>query len=341
MADAPARKPLSLALQGGGSHGAFTWGVLDALIEDGRLSFEAISGTSAGAMNAVVLADGFAQGKAAGARERLEKFWRGVSRDSGPAGAADAILDRIFGFWKMPGFDPFGALQQFTTLASPYSMNPLNINPLRGLLEGLVDFAAVMKSSRPRLFISATNVRTGKIKVFTGAEVTADAILASACLPYLFQAVEVGGEAYWDGGYSGNPALYPFFETAAPEDILLVQVNPVRRDAIPRTASEIMERVSEITFNSSMLREFRAIDFVNRLMAEHRLDPHRYRENRLHRIDATHALRNYAASTKFDTSWSFFQELQRAGRRAGRAWLDEHYADIGVRSTLDLRAEFM
>lgn len=159
---------------------------------------------------------------------------------------------------------------------------------------------------------------------------------------YLFQAVEIGREAYWDGGYMGNPALFPFFEgTGIPEDILLIQVNPVRREEVPKTGDEIIERVSEITFNSSLLREFRAIDFVNRLMAEHRLDTKKYRQNRLHRIDASHALRNYTAGTKLDTSWSFFQELQRTGRRAAKLWLDEHYADIGVKGTLDLREEFM
>jgi NTE family protein len=338
----PKRKPLSLALQGGGAHGAFTWGVLDGLIEDGRLSFEAISGTSAGAMNAVVLADGFTQGGAAGARAGLEKFWRGVSRESGPAGAADEILDHIFGFWKMPAFEPLAAFQQLTGFISPYRANPLNINPLRGLLERLVDFGAVVKSARPKLFISATNVRNGKIKVFTGKNVTADAVLASACLPYIFQAVEIGGDPYWDGGYMGNPALFPFFEGAgSPEDILLVQVNPISREEVPKTAGDIMERVSEITFNSSLLREFRAIDFVNRLMDEHRLDPKKYRRNRIHRIDANAALAGRNGASKLDTSWRFFQELKEAGRNAAKTWLEEHFEDVGRQATLDLRKEFV
>jgi NTE family protein len=337
----PHLKPISLALQGGGAHGAFTWGVLDGLLEDGRLRFDAISGTSAGAMNAVVLADGFVRGGADGARQRLEAFWRGVSRDSGPAGAADEVIDHLLGFWKMPALSPFAFFEEASSLVSPYRINPLNINPLRELLESLVDFSAVQKSRTLKLFISATNVRTGKIKVFTDGEISADALLASACIPTLFQAVEIGGEAYWDGGYMGNPALFPFFDVPSSADILLVQINPVKREEVPRTAGEIMERINEITFNSSLLREFRAIDFVNRLMDEHRIDPKHYRRNRLHRIDATRALRQYTAATKLDTSWTFFRELHKAGHAAAKAWLTRHFDDIGVRATVDLRAEFM
>ncbi len=335
------KKHVDLALQGGGAHGAFTWGVLDALLEDGRLHFDAISGTSAGAMNAVALVDGLKRGGATGARDQLAKFWKGVSRDSGTLGAADDILDRLFGFWHMPTLSPFAYYQQLTSLVSPYSINPLNINPLKDLVAKLIDFEAVRASQHPRLFISATDVRTGKIKVFSGHEVTAEALAASACLPFLFQAVEIGEEAYWDGGYMGNPALFPFFDGGGAQDILLIQINPVERREVPRTASAIMERVSEITFNASLLREFRAIDFVNRMLEEKRLDPTRYRLNRLHRIDAGQALAATGGATKLDTSWRFFQELHKAGHRAGKEWLAEHFDDIGVSATLDLRQEFM
>jgi NTE family protein len=222
--DAPGRKAINLALQGGGAHGAFTWGVLDRLIEDGRLDFEAISGTSAGAMNAVVLADGFARDGAAGARDRLEAFWKGVSRE-GMGGPAEKILAPILAFWHVPNLPMF----DFSRYASPYSLNPLNVNPLRDLLDELVDFKRVRANGGPKLFISATNVRNGKIKVFSGKEVTAEAVMASACLPHLFKAVEIDGEAYWDGGYSGNPALFPFFTETKAEDILLVQINPAAR----------------------------------------------------------------------------------------------------------------
>lgn len=334
-------KHIDLALQGGGAHGAFTWGVLDALLEDGRLVFDAISGTSAGAMNAAVLVDGLTRGGAPGARAQLDKFWRGVSREGGALGAAEDVLDRLFGFWHLPSFSPFAYYRRLAGLVSPYAMNPLNINPLKELVGTLIDFEAVRACRSPRLHISATDVQTGKIKVFSGAEITAEALAASAALPLLFHAVEIGGRAYWDGGYMGNPALFPFFEGGGAQDILLVQINPVERPEVPKTAGAIMERVSEITFNASLLREFRAIDFVNRMLEEKRLDPKRYRHNRLHRIEADKALAEAGGATKLDTSWRFFRELHKAGHRAGTAWLAAHFDDIGVRATLDLKAEFM
>jgi len=334
------RKPINLALQGGGAHGAFTWGVIDRLLEDGRLEVDAVSGTSAGAMNAVVMIDGFERAGFDGAREQLDRFWRRVSQGGGRIEPGHEVIREIIGFWRS-SMQPFGYFPRLAAMASPYRFNPLNINPLRDLLESLVDFDRVRNCARSRLFISATNVRTGKIKVFSGGEVTADAVMASACLPNLFQAVEIDGEAYWDGGYMGNPALFPFFEDKQSDDILLVQVNPIRREKVPRTGVEIAERVSEITFNASLLRELRAIDFVNRLLAEHRLDPKKYRPNRMHRIEATAALEDHGASSKLDMSWSFFEELRDAGRKAAAKFLRAHYDDVGVRSSFDLRAEFL
>ena len=333
-------KTVNLALQGGGAYGAFTWGVLDGLLQDERIDFEAISGTSAGAMNAVVLADGLMRDGVDGARTRLHEFWHGVSREGIHAGAAGDIMQSMLGFWEMPGFSPLATFEHFASMVSPYRTDPRSINPLRAILDELVDFDKVRANDALKLFISATNVRDGKIRVFSGDEITADAILASACLPYLFQAVEIDGEAYWDGGYTGNPALFPFFTETDCADILLVQVNPVRRETVPTTSHAIMERVAEITFNASLLREFRAIDFVNRLLEENRLDPKRYKRNRLHRIDATEALAKYTASSKLDTSWRFFEDLHEAGIAAAREWLAAHYDDIGVRATVDLRKEF-
>ena len=333
-------KPINLALQGGGAHGAFTWGVLDALLSDERLTIESISGTSAGAMNAVVLADGLEEGGPDGARAKLEAFWSSVSAGSA-ATSAGQIMGKLFSFWQPPGFSTLGFFQQVSGLVSPYRMNPLNINPLKDNLESLVDFDRVGHCQATRLFVSATNVKTGKIKIFTGEEVTADAVMASACLPFLFQAVEVDGEHYWDGGYSGNPALWPFFQNSRSQDILLVQVNPIVRDEVPRTAQQIMERVSEITFNNSLLQEFRAIDFVNRLIDQGRLDLKRYKRNRLHRIDATAPLAAYGASSKLDTSRAFFETLRAHGREAGENWLAKNYDALGKRGTLDLRAEFV
>jgi len=341
----PDIRTVNLALQGGGAHGAFTWGVLDYFIEDGRLDFEAISGTSAGAMNAVVLADGFARDGAEGARERLETFWRGVSRE-GIGGPARSVLEPIFAFWNVPTFPQIPFFGDMHSFSSPYTYNPLNINPLRDVLEELVDFKRVCANEDLKLFISATNVRNGKIRVFEGKEITAAAVMASACLPYLFHAVEIGREAYWDGGFTGNPALFPFFTATRSEDIILVQINPVRRDEVPTTTQDIVERVSEITFNASLLREFRAIDFVNRLIDEGKLPDgmlgeNRYKRNRLHRIDATAALAAHKASSKMDTSWSFFQELRDAGREAAKDWLKKNFSAIGERATLDLRKEFL
>ncbi|WP_029075124.1 patatin-like phospholipase family protein [Kaistia adipata] len=334
------RKILNLGLQGGGAHGAFTWGVLDRLLEDGRLGFEGISGTSAGALNAVALADGLLDGGAAGARARLHELWTRVSAAGRPGASARDLMEAWMGAWRMPALQPFHMIEAMTNFASPYGFNPMNINPLREIVSELVDFDRLHAAAAPKLFISATAVKTGRIKVFTGRDISADAVMASACLPYLFQTVIVDGEPYWDGGFMGNPALFPFFTETKATDMLLVQINPVERSAVPTSAKEILERMSEITFNASLLREFRAIDFVNRMLDEGRLDPARYRRNRVHRIDAGKALERFTASTKFDTSRAFFEELHAAGRAAAGDWLLAHFDDIGVRDTVDLRSQF-
>ncbi|BCP55388.1 alpha/beta hydrolase [Kaistia sp. 32K] len=334
------RKTLNLGLQGGGAHGAFTWGVLDRLLEDGRLDFEGISGTSAGALNAVALADGLARDGTAGARARLRELWTRVSAAGRPGASARDLMEAWMGAWRMPAMQPFHMIEAMTNFASPYGFNPMNINPLKEIVTELVDFDRLRAAKTPKLFISATAVRTGKIKVFSGEGVTAEAIMASACLPYLFQTVIVDGEPYWDGGFMGNPALFPFFTETRATDILLVQINPIERNTVPTSTKEILERMSEITFNASLLREFRAIDFVNRMLDEGRLDPARYRRNRVHRIDAGKALEKFSASTKFDTSRAFFEELHEAGREAARDWLAAHFKDIGVRDTVDLRTQF-
>lgn len=357
---AQSKKMVNLALQGGGAHGAFTWGVLDKLLEDGRLGFEGISGTSAGAMNAVALADGWyggadGKGGADGAREKLETFWRAISRN-GSFSVTDQqqeVLDRFLSFWMWPmrnggGAQAFAKLfplapwaNPFTSqLTSPYEVNPLNINPLRDVVERLVDFERVAKCNDFKLFIAATKVHSGKIRLFRRDDVTADAVLASACLPYAFQAVEVEGEPYWDGGYTGNPALYPFFTETECEDIVLIQINPIERNETPKTSQEILERVSEITFNASLLREFRAIDFVNRLIDDGKLEAGEYQRNRVHRIDASEELAALGAGSKFNTSWAFFTRLRDIGREAATQFLDAHYSDIGKRGTLDLRKAF-
>jgi NTE family protein len=337
------RKKINLGLQGGGAHGAFTWGVLDYLLEDGRLDIEGISGASAGAMNAVILADGLARGGPEEARKRLAAFWRAVSLDGNLPGLQRAVFDRLLSFTPFQGAPAeawFGALSRYL---SPYDINPLNINPLRDVIERFVDFEAVRACRDVSLFISATNVHTGRVRIFPQEKLNADVVLASACLPFLFRAVEIDGVPYWDGGYMGNPAIFPFFDATLSEDVLIVQINPIQRNSTPHTQTEIMNRINEITFNSSLQAEFRAIDFVTRLIDQGRL-PHgtgagEYRRINVHRIPLDATFRNLTADSKLNSDFDFFQSLHKGGRKAARNFLSEHFDDIGKRSTIDLGAE--
>lgn len=364
MTDTPTKlKPLNLALQGGGSHGAFTWGVLDALLESGEFSFPGISGTSAGAMNAVALASGFARAAqeypddpvarhaegCAQARLRLRQLWEGVG---------------ALGFFTLGipvASNPLmGWMSQFV---SPYQANPLDINPLRNLLEHVVDFAelhtaweqqaTLVKNSgtlffrrelaegyMPQAFVCATNVRTGKGEIFTGQHLSADAVMASACLPQIYKAVEIDGEYYWDGGFSSNPALYPLIYNTRCADMLLVQINPIEHNDLPNTANDIMERTNEVTFNAGLLAELRAIDFVRRLLAEGRLDASRYKNVLLHRLDGGAALSRFGAASKSRVDLGFLQRLFTLGRREGTEWLRAHCDDVGVRQTLQIVNNF-
>ena len=338
MTDTP-RKPVNIALQGGGSHGAFTWGVLDRLLEDGRLEFSAISGTSAGAMNAVAFADGWARGGADGAREKLAGFWRAVGRTGRFSPVQRMPWDMLWGNWSVensPGYLWFDA---FSRLLSPYTANPFNHNPLRDVVRAEIDFERVRRGVGPKLFVSATNVETGQLRVFETGEMNLDVVMASACLPQIFQAVEIDGVPYWDGGYGGNPALYPFFYATPTEDVLLVQINPVIREGAPRSAREIQNRIDEITFNAAMLREFRAIAFVNDLIDSGRIDREHYRQIRMHRIDADDAFRDLSASSKVNAEWAFLEYLRDLGRTAAEDWLAENFDDVGVRASLDLSGE--
>ncbi len=334
-----APKKINLALQGGGAHGAFTWGVLDCFLEDSRLSIDAISGTSAGAMNAVVLASGMEEGGEEGAREKLEAFWSEVSCRSQFSPIQRSPLDILFGEWSLdhsPSYLYFDVMSRF---ASPYEFNPLNMNPLRDVVASIVDFEEVHRCSALKLFIAATNVYTGKIRVFSEKEVTLDAVMASACLPQLFQAVEIDGEPYWDGGFMGNPPLYPLFYNTATPDVVLIQINPLERRQLPRNAREIVNRLNEITFNSTLLRELRAIDFVTRLIEEGKLSREDYMKVHMHRIFAAE-LKPLQASSKMNAEWAFLTELRDLGRETAREWLDCNFEDIGQRSTIDLREEF-
>lgn len=343
MPDTPVRKPINLALQGGGAHGAFSWGVIDALLEDGRLVIEGISGTSAGAMNAVVLADGLAEGGPATARRKLTEFWHAIADRGRFSPLQRTALERLLGGWNLDGSPMFAWLDMMSHFLSPYDTNPLNINPLEDLVEQFVNFRRLRACTSLELFVSATNVRTGRPHIFERKQINARAVMASACLPLLFQAVEIGGEAYWDGGYVGNPALFPFFHATKTEDVLLVQINPVKRAEVPTSAREIIDRVNEITFNASLHAELRAIEFVQRLIAQGRLPhgdgPGKYRAIKLHRIDAHAALTDLNASSKMNTEREFLDHLHDAGRKAAHGFLARHFNDIGVRGTLDIAAE--
>ena len=337
------RKRINLALQGGGAHGAFTWGVLDHLLEDGRFVISGISGTSAGAMNAVMLADGLARGGPDEARKRLAEFWRAASLSGDLPGVQRAVIDRLFSFLPYdtsPAQLWFNALSRFL---SPYDLNPLNINPLKDLIERFVDFDAIRACQSPKLFISATNVHTGHLRMFPPEKINADVVMASACLPFLFRAVELDGVPYWDGGYMGNPAIFPLFGIKETEDVLIVQINPIERRMTPTSSQEIMNRINEITFNSSLIGELRAIEFVSRLIDEGRV-PHgtgsgEYRRIKLHRISLDDAFRKLSADSKLSSDYDFFVMLRNGGRRAARNFLDAHFDDIGVKSTVDLSAE--
>lgn len=334
-------KTVNLALQGGGSHGAFTWGVLDMLLEDGRLAVEGLTGTSAGAINACALVSGMEKGGAEEARATLRRLWRAVSRLATFAPLPTPLDKLVFGnaIEHTPGFMAWDVVTRFL---SPYDFNPLDINPLRDVIRRQIDFDAVHRCERHKLFITATNVHTGKARVFSGEEVTPDAVMASACLPLLYQAVEIDGEPYWDGGFMGNPAIYPLHASTQSEDIVIVSINPLERPGTPRTAREILDRMNEITFNASLLAEYRAIEFVQRLLDQGKLPrggPGGYKRVRVHRIPADEALKELSASSKYNADWGFLTTLRDAGRQITRAWLDATFEDIGVRDTVDLRRE--
>lgn len=340
MSKSSTRKRINLALQGGGSHGAFTWGVLDGLLADDRLEIAAISGTSAGAMNAVVLAQGHMLGGSEMARTALEEFWRAVSEAARSSPIQRAPLDYLMGNWSLENSWGYRAMDAMTRTLSPYQFNPLNMNPLKELLESCVDFSRVQQCTDIKLYISATNVETGRVKVFDSDQLTADMVMASACLPQMFQAVLIDDVPYWDGGYMGNPVLFPFHHHTDSADIVVVQINPIERKGVPTTPMEIQNRMSEINFNASLLKELRSIEFVARLLEEGKVDSAHYRQEFIHIIENQEALRPLGASSKLNAEWGFLTLLRDIGRQSAAAWLDRHYDDIGQRNTVDLKAMF-
>ncbi len=332
------RSPLlvDLALQGGGAHGAFTWGVLDRLLEEPWLTFDGISGTSAGAMNAAVMASGYAHGGADGAKAVLEDFWKHVSDASQFSPIRRGPMEMLTGQWTLDYSPMYLAAEMASRIFSPYDLNPLGNHPLRPILAEMVDFQALVDSPI-RLFITATNVRTGAGRVFRNAEITPDVLLASGCLPTMFQAVEIDGEAYWDGGYSGNPTITPLVRECRSQDTILVQINPIVRDEVPRSARDIMNRLNEVSFNAPLLKEMRMIALLHKVADPGHGEGALWAGMRLHRI-ATDRVTELDSSSKMITEWRFLCGLRDEGRRTAGLFLEAHAADLGKRSTVDLDA---
>jgi NTE family protein len=330
---APKAQRIDIALQGGGSHGAFSWGVLDRLLEEEWLEIEGISGTSAGAMNAVALTQGLALGGSAAARELLEHYWTTVSNAARLGPIQRNFWDRLAGRWSLEHSPSFILSRYLMQAFSPYQFNPLDINPLRDIVAQCFDFEAINKVASPRLFLGATNVRTGLPKVFRQPEISVDAVMASACLPFLFRAVEINGEAYWDGGYMGNPPLFPLVDETNARDVILIQINPFRRDEVPTTPYEIENRLNEITFNGGLLKELRSIGFLWEIIHHENLDRAAYRDARLHRISAESEMRALSVSSKLNAERAFLDHLRDMGRRTADEWLKVNGDNIGVKST--------
>ena len=326
-------KRIDIALQGGGAHGAFTWGALDRLIEDDRIEIAGISGTSAGAMNAVALAQGLADGGPKAAQDLLSGFWRKVSEASRLSPIQRTVFDVMMGHWSLDLSPSFIMSQHLTRTFSPYEFNPFDMNPLRDIVAGFFDFDVINKAKSPRLFLSATNVRTGLPKIFRQPDISADTAMASACLPFLFRAVEIDGEAYWDGGYMGNPPLFPLIDETDARDVIVIQINPFTRSEIPRTAYEIENRLNEITFNASLMKELRSVVFLWEIIRHENLDREAYRDARLHLIQAEEEMRELSVSSKLNAESAFLDYLHDVGWQTTDRWLAEHFDDLGERTT--------
>ena len=334
-------KKINLALQGGGAHGAIAWGVIDRLMEEGNLDIEGIVGTSAGAMNAAVTAYGLTVGGHEGARQALHKFWRAISDASRSGPLQPSLWEKMFRPGSMdmsPGFMFYDAVAR---IFSPYQLNPMNFSPLRDVLTSVIDFDKIHQGQRVKLFISASNVMTGRLRIFDRTHVTVDAVLASACLPFIFQAVEVNGEFFWDGGYMGNPPLYPIIYNCTSRDILIIQLNPINIPEVPKTAQAILDRINTLSFNSSLMREMRAIHFVTRLIDGGFDDGGRLKRMLIHTIDAEDVVCGLGVSSKLNADWDFLMYLHEVGRERAEQFLHDHYDKIGVDSSTSIEQKFM
>ncbi len=341
QAPAPAVKTVNLALQGGGAHGAFAWGVLDRLLEDERIGYSAVSATSAGAMNATVLAYGLTIGGREGARRELAKFWKKISEAGSRGPLQPSWLDKMMKNHSLDYSPAFMMFDIMSRLMSPAQFNPLNLNPLKDVLLECVDFEKLRRDCPIKVFLSATNVRTGKVKMFENHELRVEAVLASGCLPFMFHTVEIDGEAYWDGGYMGNPAIFPLIYGSTTSDVIIVHINPLYREEIPNTARDIMNRINEISFNSSLMREMRAIAFVSHLIQDGQLDDEKHRQMLIHSIRNDEHMRSLGVASKLNPDWDFLQDLRDVGRATASQWLEENFDHIGVQTTTDIKGLFL
>ncbi|MBN8692677.1 MAG: patatin-like phospholipase family protein [Bacteroidetes bacterium] len=334
-------KNVGIALQGGGAHGAFTWGVLDRLLEVDEIVADAMCGTSAGAVNAVVCAYGLHVGGPPKAKELMEQLWLKIA-NSGSFLFKPGVMDQFFGkgdIYNSPGYLWFNAMTQFM---SPYNFNPFNYNPLRDILNDLVDFEELHLYNKKKLFICATNVKTNRAKIFTNKDITVDSVLASACLPFLFQAVEINGEYYWDGGYMGNPPIFPLITNTNIHDVVLIKINSININSVPTTARDIADRVNEISFNSSLINEMKLIHYRNELLRNGilRIDDKANREIFVHTISGYDALSQLSYSSKMNTSWEFLLQLKEKGREIASQWLETDFKQVGLKSTFDVEEHF-
>ncbi len=334
-------KYIDIALQGGGSHGAFTWGVLESLLEHKDLHIAGICGTSAGAMNAALLAYGLMTGGKDKAKELLHQFWRKVAEVNAFTPIQPNWFDKMMSPGNMDYSFTFNLLHNVMQFISPYQFNPLNINPLRKILLDLINFETLKNCDQTKLFICATNVRRGRAKVFKTDEISVDAVLASACLPYLFQAVTIDGEDYWDGGYMGNPPIFPLIDGTDCSDILIVQINPIEIDKTPKTALEIQDRINELSFNSSLMLEMRRVNFVQKLLENNLNIGNKFKELRLHNINPEKDLAQFNTSSKLNANWDFLLWLHKLGKQYGKTWLEQNFDKIGVESSCDVQKVFL
>lgn len=331
----PSQRPVSLGLQGGGTYGAFTWGVLDRLLDDDSFAFDSISGSSSGAINAVVLADGYALGGGRrGAQQALRRFWTTLGTLSSFSPLQPTLADRMAGRWTMERSPVYQLMEMAGAVIGPVMQLPVTLNPLRNLLQSMVNFERVRACDELQLFIAATNVRTGTGRIFTRAELDPQKVIASACLPTVFAGVEIDGETYWDGSYVANPPLAPLLERPA-RDLIVVQNNPIARASLPRSLADISNRSNEIAFNISFVREMSALKNMRALPDEERGAGATHSATRLHLISGTDILADYAMSSKFNSELAFLTHLHDCGVKAAEAWLREHGASVGTRSTFD------